>query len=182
MPKKKPVTLDITQMKLRLLVHEAKRWICFTEAGGNNKGQVVEAFQKAVDNKAVGEPWCMAFVQYCMKQVDLLVDEVFLKKVGHHGMEKTEHCLTAWHKSPEKLRFRAPKVGRVAVWRMGSSTSGHTGIVVQLEKNEPYMWTIEGNTGPSSKVEREGDGVYLKRRHVKGTGKMKIVGFLQPWV
>jgi hypothetical protein len=46
--------------KTDLMIYEAKRWLNFVESG-NNKGQVVEMFQKAVDNVAAGEPWCMSF-------------------------------------------------------------------------------------------------------------------------
>lgn len=177
------VPLDIKTMKLRLLVHEAKSWIAFTERGGDNKGQVVEAFQMVVDGTAEGEPWCMAFVQYCMKQVDSAMEEMFRRKLPTSGLEKSEHCLTTWHKSPIPNKFRSPLAGRVVIWRHGISTSGHTGIVVQVEKNTGYIWTVEGNTGDSnSSVQREGDGIYLKRRSTKGTGNMKIVGYLQPWV
>ena len=48
-------------LKMRLLVWSARLWVGMTEVGGNNRGQVVERFQRAVDGKASGEPWCAAF-------------------------------------------------------------------------------------------------------------------------
>ena len=52
---------DAVAIKERLLIHEAKRWVGVTEVGGNNRGQVVEIFQKAVGGVANGQPWCMDF-------------------------------------------------------------------------------------------------------------------------
>jgi hypothetical protein len=52
------MNLTSIQIKERLLAFEAARWKGITEVGGPNKGQIVEMFQKAVDGKAQGEPWC----------------------------------------------------------------------------------------------------------------------------
>lgn len=163
---------------------EAKRWLSFTEQGGDNKGQVVEMFQKAVDGKAHGEAWCMSFVQYCVKMVDATAKEIVPQRtIPISPMEKSEHVMTTWFKSPQALRGRVPRPGRIAMWRHGSSSFGHCGIVVDVSKDGQWFYTIEGNTGPSNKeVVREGDGVYFKRRSIKGSGKMNVVGFLQPWV
>ena len=184
MPKKtKTTALTMEKMKSLMLVHEAKRWLCFTERGGDNKGEVVEMFQRVVDNKSVGEPWCMAFVQYCIEQVDQCMDAILSETLPKSGVEKSEHCLTTYWHTPKEYKKKVPKPGRIAIWRHGKSANGHAGIVVQLEKSEPYMWTVEGNTGPArGTIEREGDGVYLKRRHIKGSGNMTIVGFIEPWI
>ena len=177
------MAFDLKVMKQRLLIAEAKRWYGFTERDGDNRGQIVEAFQKAVDGKAQGEPWCMSFVQYCARQVDQMMAEVLKRPTSTHVLPATEHCLTCWFKSPVEAQFSEPEPGMIPIWRHGQSSSGHTGIVVSVEKDSGYMWTVEGNTGPSDKsVVREGDGVYLKRRSIEGTGRMKIVGFLKPWV
>ena len=169
-------------MKLRLLISEAKRWVSFVEVGGDNKGQVVEMFQRVV-GKAVGEAWCLSFVQYCLKQVDSSFEEIYKKKLPLHGVNITEHCLTCWHKTPAQYKFRGAKPGRIIIWRHGTTTRGHAGIVVHVERGTGYIWTVEGNTGPSnSTIQRDGDGVYLKRRKLKSSGTMQIVGFIQPWV
>jgi hypothetical protein len=47
------------------------------------------------------------------------------------------------------------------------------------------MRTVEGNSesgvDPNGNVEREGGGVYANVRNTKGTGKMRVVGFLKPF-
>ena len=55
------------EIRKRLLVLEASRWIGVSEVGGQNKGQLVEMFQKSADDKASKEPWCLAFVLFCVK-------------------------------------------------------------------------------------------------------------------
>ena len=58
----------------------------------------------------------------------------------------------------DQCLFYIKALGRIA----------HTGIVVELDKNNRGVWTVEGNTSPEpedySAVEREGDGVHRKWR------------------
>lgn len=179
---------DLPELKRRLLVHEAKRWLRFTESGGDNRGQAVEAFQRAVDGRAIGEPWCMAFVQYCIQQVDLMIDEILRQSSSIRSvLAKSEHCMTVWRQSPSRAQHLQPLVGSVMIWQKGHTHAGHTGIVVSkhVEAANPgdgeWLWTIEGNTGPQEVVTREGDGVYLKKRNIGDTGTMRVKGWLDPW-
>lgn len=155
-----------------LLVETAKSYIGIHEEGAANHGAQVEEFQKAVDGKAQGEPWCMAFVQFCVKKAskqDVLFD--------------SEHCMTAWFKSPICARYDATETkvapGFIAIWRHEGTSNGHTGIVVSVTKDE--ILTVEGNTSGGPGVEREGDGVYLRPRSRSGSGKMRLIGFIDPF-
>lgn len=150
------------------LIAEAERWIGITERGGDNLGPDVEAFQRAVDGRAEGEPWCMAFVQFCLKQI------------GGGDIFPSEHCLTVWRKSPRELRLQAPEPGCLMFWQYEGSAAGHVGIVKAVVGC--YCITIEGNTGPGGAVEREGDGVYQKRRAIRpATGSMRVLGWMRCW-
>ncbi len=172
----------IDNIRQNLLVHEAKRWLRFTEKGGDNKGQVVEMFQKHVDGKAQGEPWCMSFAQFCVSQTDMTIDAIMMNSSENRSIiYSSEHCLTVWNKSPKECQFETPKLGSLMIWQHGSSSSGHVGIVVCVESSGEYVWTVEGNTGPQEAVNRDGDGVYLKKRKILNPGKMKVVGWLDPW-
>lgn len=168
-----------TEIKSKFLVAEAKRWVGITEENGDNKGQCVQMFQKACDNKAAGESWCMAFVQFCLKSVDDVCINIFQAK-GRHNLEISEHCLTVWNNSPKSCRVDLPVVGSIAIWQMGETTSGHTGIVIDVLAGGGFV-TIEGNTGPGAGVERNGDGVYTKMRSMKPAGNMKLLGFILPY-
>lgn len=161
----------MTNPKAQALITEAKKWIGTREEGGDNHGPSVEAFQKAIDQVAAGEPWCMAFVQFC------------LKASGGTDLFPSEHCLTVWNRSPVELRRELPEPGCIVIWKMRGTSSGHTGIVERV--NGGLMKTIEGNTGPGQGVERDGDGVYSKSRSSSQTsprGRMELVGFLWPWL
>jgi hypothetical protein len=164
-----------------LLVHEARRWVGVTEKGGDNKGPEVEMFQKAVDGKSQGEPWCMAFVQFCVQRVD-----TFLQSIGSSSksnITRTEHCLTLWHSTPESMRCE-PEPGAIIIWRHiknGIRTaSGHTGIVTEVLPNRAVR-TIEGNTSDGAGIVREGNGVYERTRNLGLTGNMEYVGCVRPW-
>ena len=170
------------QLKSRLLPFEASRWIGTKESGGDNKGQLVEMFQKAVDGKAQGEAWCLAFAQFCISQVDFLYDEMTLSSNRHSPLLKTEHCLTLWNASTS-LRDTNPQVGHLILWQHykdgKATTSGHVGIIKEVRTDK--LITIEGNTGEGTGVVREGDGVYLRERPLHDLGTMKILGYLKVW-
>lgn len=139
---------------------------------GKNKGFEVEMFQKAVDGKASGEPWCMGFVQYCIKAVEN-TSKVDSKVV------RSESCLDVWNRSPKELRVAVPETGCLIIWRHGQTEKGHVGIIESIKPGNKQLITIEGNTGGGSAVQREGDGVYRKNRDADGAGTMKVVGFLR---
>ncbi len=170
----------MTETKRRMLVFESKRWVGIKEVGGPNKGQVVEMFQKAVDGKASGEPWCLAFVQFCIEMVDAEFDFVRQMKAMKTICKPTEHCLTLWNATTPQARKKLPEAGLIVLWQHGDTTSGHAGIVTEvLEKGE--FRTVEGNTGAGTGVIREGDGVFERIRSINGAGTMKVLGFVAPW-
>lgn len=156
-------------LNLRML-DLARFHIGVLEAGGANRGPMVERFQQAVDGKASGEPWCMAFMQYLIKHV-----------VEVHGgrpqVFASEHCMTVWEKSPPGVKNVLPQVGYLVIWRHGNGPAGHVGIVSEIQSD--HIVTVEGNTGPGVGVIREGDGVYLRKRSRWGEGTMSIVGYLK---
>lgn len=152
-----------------LLIEEARKWIGVREIGGENRGPEVERFQKAVDGKAQGEPWCMAFVQFCLMEITR----------GPIEIPVSEHCLTVWNRTPIRQRLFRPVPGSIMIWRFGDTTAGHVGIVTRSE--DDYVWTVEGNTGPGAGVVREGDGVYERVRLRQGSDAMRVVGWVWPW-
>lgn len=170
----------MNEIKTRLLIAEVQRWVGVAEQG-NNSGQLIEMFQKSVDGVAQHESYCMAFVQYCLQQVDAQCEALAgLCSNDKHMLFRSEHCLTVWAKSPKECRIDKPVIGSVVIWQHGNTANGHTGIVTGI-KDDEFFTTIEANTGPSAGVERNGDGVYEKTRSVKGSGEMKVLGFLLPW-
>lgn len=183
----KPLWDELTKAKMRSLRFEAKRWIGTIEKGGDNRGEMVEMFQRAVDGKASREPWCMCFVQYCIQMVDASLDNKYNQTLRHkRALFPSEHCMTTFHKSNSLLRINKPIEGCLILWRYykadGTKTeSGHVEIVTNLIDDQ-YVETVGGNTSDSSGVEREGDGVFQKKRDFTDkVGKMRVEGFLLPW-
>lgn len=152
-----------------LLIAEASRWIGVKEEGGDNRGETVEMFQRAVDGRAFRESWCACFCFYC------------LINTGGTDLFMSEHCLTVWNKSPRELRIPKPRPGCLVIWQFEGTASGHMGIVKAL-MSDTQMLTVEGNTSGASHIERNGGGVYLKQRAIRPvTGRMRLKGFLYPW-
>ena len=124
----------------------------------------------------------MAFVQFLLKNVDAQYGAVMGECTKEtHVLERSEHCMTVWNKSPKECRLDKPMPGSVVIWQHGNTASGHTGIVTGVKLTPEFFTTVEGNTGPGAGVIREGDGVFEKTRSVKGSDKMKVLGFLNPW-
>lgn len=171
--------LVLPLLKEQLLIHEAKRWVGITEQGGNNRGQLVQLFQKSASGLVNGEPWCMAFAQFCIQAVDSLVADCDGPQ-EKSPLFKSEHCLTVWNKS-QALKIGAPKLGSLCVWQHGQTASGHVGIVVGVNTDGSIM-TVEGNTSSADAGnQREGDGVWLKRRRLDSVGSLRLKGFLRVW-
>jgi hypothetical protein len=168
----------------RALAWFAKQWVGFTEHGGPNKGQAVERFQRAVDGKAEGEPWCLGFVFYCIAATEELSEELTQATLPKNNLVVSEHVMTAWKRAPTLARVAAPELGTIAIWnhlKDGEPTdSGHAGIVVGLLDAKRFE-TVEGNTSRPGGDQREGDGVYIKERTTDGLPGLRLLSFLRPW-
>lgn len=153
-----------------MLVELAESFVGVTEVGGENRGPEVEAFQKAVDGKAQGEPWCMAFLMYCVQKTEQetqLMSAIF----------RSESVKQVWDFSPDDHKSKLPSVGSIMVWQYGTTGMGHAGLVTAIAGE--LVETIEGNTGAGPGVVREGDGVFKKTRPLADVGKMNFIGFLR---
>jgi hypothetical protein len=132
-----------------------------------NGGPQVEWYQKTVDGKAQREPWCLAFIQ-------TMAFEISAQYNLKNPLFPTEHCLTLWNKTPQKYKSMLPSLGSVFIQQYIGTTNGHTGVVIEF--NKEYFKTIEGNTNKDGS--REGDGVYEKIRFYTDTTKVKKKGFI----
>jgi len=139
----------------------------------------VRMFQSTI-GKAEGEPWCMSFIQYCLFWVDEFVPG------RAHTVYPSEWCKAVWDKAGHARRAQ-PQKGYVVIYNYVGTDSGHAGIVEAhgfdgQHEQEPYIITIEANTSDSERsVIREGDGVYRKKRLTRRSGRMRLLGFIDPW-
>lgn len=177
----------MNNLKTALLSFEAKRWIGVLEEG-ENSGQLIQIFQRSVDGQANKESWCMAFAQYCIKMADRAFAVLFPDEpAGESVIFRSEHCLTTWNRSPE-LQTSTPVKGSLCIWQKfngsAATSSGHVGVVTDVH-GDGTISVVEGNTSSSNKaIEREGDGVYLKRYTVgkMDRGALMLKGFLRVWM
>jgi hypothetical protein len=174
--------LDMRKIAIDVLTYEAERWVGAQEQGGNNQGQLVGYFQRAVDGSADGEAWCMSFVSYVVKSMRFIIG-----KVDHEytifPLFPSEHCMTVWEGTPANQRLTTPEKGCVVIWQHYDSsnrptTNGHCGIVVDVD-SKGNLITVEGNTSSGKAIDRDGQGVYRRSRAKGGVGKMKEVGFIR---
>ena len=156
---------------LNELSEEGQKWV-----GTKETDEVkVDLLRKVVDGVAVNEPWCMCFVQFCVRQIEI-----------HCGYQskifKSEHCLTTWNKSPAMIRCSKPAVGLIAIWQHGNTASGHTGIVIDVVGENDFT-TVEANTTEAPVgIVRDGDGIYIKHRSMVQKSNMRLLGFLNPFM
>lgn len=154
-----------------LLASLARQCVGIKEHGGDNQGKGVEMFQKAVDGKAQGEPWCAAFAMWCLKQVE---GQLSIRS----PLYQSESVWMLWHKSDVKCRSLLPKPGYLMCWNVPPTQKGHIGIVQRI-LNDHQVETVEGNSNNDGS--REGNAVVVKTRTITGTPNFKVLGFLNPF-
>lgn len=147
----------------------ASACVGITEQGGDNKGKWVELFQSTLSEPS-SQSWCMDFVQSCIAYAEVTKGVV-------SGLAATEGCLDLWNKSSATHQVKKPIKGDIVIYQMGNTEKGHCGIIIG-EDGDRWL-TIEGNTSPSSEIDRNGDGCYVKKRIKGGSVTFREVGFLR---
>lgn len=128
------------------IVETARKYVGIKETGGNNQGELIQKFQKAVDGVAQGEPYCLGFCQF-------VANEVCEHYEVTNPLFKTEHCQTLFDKTQPIYRRAIASEGTIFIKKNRTSMNGHAGI-------NTNGGTIEGNTNDGTS--RDGDGVYEK--------------------
>lgn len=176
--------IEIETLYRKHLVEFARIFIGIKEVGGNNRGEFVSMFQKAVDGKAQGEAWCAAAVSYWIKtSTRILSDSLGADIAISSPLQLSESVCNFYFNNSEKYRLSKPQVGSLILWRRwanGKSTwQGHIGIVADIV-NDDVVRTIEGNTSSDGPNQREGDGVFLKSRSItRHYGSLRPLGFMK---
>lgn len=125
---------------------------------GSNRGPAVERYLAAT-GLGGGNPWCMAFVYWCVAEASDLVNAV-------NPLFKTAHVLTQWNKTQVAIRLTHAAAmqdlklitpGSIFIMDYGRGL-GHTGFVESINGN--ILTTIEGNTNQGGS--REGIGVFRR--------------------
>lgn len=165
----------------QLMIEAAKVCVGIREKSNRNDGPMVELIQETIGS-ANNEAWCMSFAQSMIAYAEFKTQVLSL-------IHPSEHCLTTWNKTPKKQRVKThPLPGAIAIWRHGSSTNGHTGII--LGADNKLFQAVEGNTTEGKygdKIVRDGGGIYFTERSMQGfpdvskKSGMILLGFLKPF-
>lgn len=140
------------------------------EEGGNNRGKSVETYQKAA-GAGPGDPWCACFAFYRLLMaalaLGLSIPKTFTPRAYTPDWKSWAIANGYW--TPVAVAQAAPlhtvQVGDFAMFYFAAEGRiGHIGEVVAV--HDWGVETVEGNTGPDAgaSVERNGDGVYKKKR------------------
>ena len=162
----------------------AMAWFARQLVGVNENGNsaIVTRMRKFVDGVASGEPWCVCFVQFCAGEVDELFGAINLPS-GPALLAKTESTQQLWKDANPATRSPLPQPGNIVVWRLNADpTRGHCGIVIDASAES--VVTVEGNTSAvaaSTEAERNGRGVWCKRRENGDIPGYTRLGYLNPW-
>jgi hypothetical protein len=149
-----------------LLVEIASKYIGLKESDN-----LVSKIRRTVHQDPNKEPWCIDFIWFCLDQIKQKSD-----------LMRTNSAMALWTHSDTRLRTLRPEIGNIVIWCFGGTSRGHGGIVAEIHEGLGLIKTIEGNTTPANTVDRIGDGVYLKTRHIiSPPGAMQLQGFLRPW-
>ncbi len=154
---------------------------------GNNAGKAVETYlASCVPPLGAGAPWCAAFVRYRMKaaatKLGVAYDNTFPRS-GYtpdwaNWARKNNRWISASECSDgligEKPVSEIILPGDLALFYFQQlGRIGHIGIIISASSKG--LVTVEGNTSPepedADEVERDGDGVYRKRRSWSELGK-----------
>ena len=144
------------------IIQVAKSLIGTRELTGRNDGVTVDAMLDSCGLKGTKNPYCACFVVYCG---DMAL-----------GRKSNPYPRSAW--SPDMVKKPTWKQGLGGKTPQPADTFGlyfakqgrvaHTGLICEWPEKEKYCTTLEGNTGATGSVgeaDRNGDGVYLKRRN-----------------
>jgi hypothetical protein len=147
-----------------------------TEQGGNNKGKYVEIYLDSVGLDP-GNPWCAAMIRYRFEAaaaaLGLTLPRAFPDSGWCPDYSNWARERGLWLPiSSDESRDELAAGDLCLFWFASKKRHAHIGIVTDPE---PWgAWTVEGNTSAETGtgVNRDGDGVYKKRRDWSEFGAM----------
>lgn len=122
---------------------------------GSNWGHPVQDYL-AVVHINFPASWCMAFVQWCIKEAYKELD-----KINNSLIPISGGVLNVLHLAPPVIVFTTPEPGDIFIQDHGHGL-GHTGFVESVDGE--YVNTIEGNTNDTGS--REGYEVCRRKRPI----------------
>ena len=176
-----------------LVVETAKKYRHVRETDGANRSPEIDKFHDYA-GLGYGNPWCLMYVNYMWKET---LDPYDLAPYTKTARVSTFYKYALKHKYLYKVKFakglaygvQTAEPGDMIVWLKNynknilvndGNPSGHTGFIVQ-ETVSGQFDTIEGNTSSgNSGSQRDGDGVFLRKRSINLTAGFRIEALVKP--
>lgn len=136
----------------------------------------IDLFRKTVNPNPTGEAWCADFLQSLIAYAELKTGK------SSFNIAVTESARNLWTLSKNAFVVQTPEPGDLIIWGVRDSWQGHCGIITGSDSLLYY--TVEGNTTPygqAGEIQREGLGVYAKKRAKRGSKTFLELGFLRPF-
>lgn len=157
---KQPVPAPVPLSPRPAIIAEATKLLGNTETHGSNRSPLIDAMNR-LTGVPMGSPYCASFNAYVYQEAGVPA-----------GKFPRSAWSPDWVKNPTWTRSRNgrnPLPGDAfGIWFANRNRIAHTGLV---ERWGDSVLTLEGNTGPTGTVgefDRNGDGIYRKRR-ARGT-------------
>ena len=157
-------------------VADAEANVGVVEQGGENHGKAVETYLRSV-GLAAGAPWCAAFVHYRLREA---AREIQARLPGDFPVSGYCPDYQDWAKKhgvwipvdTARSMGSIPERGDLCLFYFAAKRRvAHIGMVAQAGLGGALFQTVEGNTGPETGVNRDGDGVYKKSRSCASLGE-----------
>lgn len=151
-----PTTSSYAEAVLKVAIAEMGHG----EEGGNNRGPDLDRYRRGIG--APGDPWCAAFVSFCLESGAAALGVPCPVKRSHSARRLFANVLAAGS------RVERPAARDIVLWARGAANSGqgHIGIVSRVAGNT--FWSVQGNKGGFPSRVRE----YLSE-----LGEANLLGF-----
>lgn len=139
---------------------------------GQNRGFWIDLWNRRA-GISVGNPYCATFGKFCLDSAGAITPTV------------RSPLATNWLKNKAVISakdvyfgMKDVPVGSCVIWRNGETISGHFGFFVKWI-SKYVLYTIEANTSSGeSGSQRDGSGVYNRKRTLSPFAYFRIVGFV----
>lgn len=171
----KKYELNIDECLVRTAHRIATEQIGVTEATGKNDGPKIKAYLK-VTGLPEGYPYCAAGLSWSYLQAAYELDsnKSMIPFPLTAGSQKIyDHAV----KYGKNVEFKPAKYD-FFTWRKKDSYLGHIGMIDSVGE-KGWVHTIEFNTSPGVGNQRDGDGVWRKKRNIiHPIGRLYVRGFI----
>lgn len=184
------VSSSLNKQFIKDLINEARFYEDFVEIKSNAEWDDPDIFgiQKKESDRLKSYmdkiKWWEPGAAYCAAAVGAFVvmaleknnikTEKFINLWTAHVMTNVRYLLS------NNILSITPSLGSIWLAKFGSTDSGHTGIVVDIQADN--IITIEGNTSSSPTIDpmkqRQGDGIYQRKFNKFGRGTLRTQGYL----